>query len=129
MTRRLARRSWPESGSSEAASAGQRPALRSSLRIGPALPARSVGTSVDAASVLASRIPQLADQIGHCLRRGRVGGRPPGFVAETYKERDAVERCTARRMQWRGLAMPTAKLAIAYQAALYLAAILTWTRR
>ncbi|MGW1155944.1 transposase [Streptomyces rubiginosohelvolus] len=40
-------------------------------------------------------IPQPADQIGHRLRRGRAGGRPPGFDAETYKERNAVERCIA----------------------------------
>ncbi|PKR41283.1 IS5 family transposase, partial [Streptomyces sp. EAG2] len=74
-------------------------------------------------------IPQPADQIGHRLRRGRAGGRPPGFDAETYKERNAVERCIARLKQWRGLAMRTDKLAIAYQAALHLAAILMWTQR
>lgn len=74
-------------------------------------------------------IPQPADQIGHRLRRGRTGGRPPGFDAETYKERNTVERCIARLKQWRGLAMRTDKLAIAYQAALQLAAILIWTRR
>ncbi|MFE3864930.1 IS5 family transposase [Streptomyces goshikiensis] len=74
-------------------------------------------------------IPQPADQIGHRLRRGRAGGRPPGFDAETYKERNTVERCIARLKQWRGLAMRTDKLAIAYQAALQLAAILIWTRR
>lgn len=62
-------------------------------------------------------IPQPADQIGHRLRRGRTGGRPPGFDAETYKERNTVERCIARLKQWRGLAMRTDKLAIAYQAA------------
>ncbi|MGW6732290.1 IS5 family transposase [Streptomyces sp. NPDC055013] len=74
-------------------------------------------------------IPQPADQIGHRLRRGRAGGRPPGFYTETYKERNAVERCIARIKQWRGLAMRTDKLAVAYQAALHLAAILIWTRR
>ncbi|MEU6366425.1 transposase [Streptomyces sp. NPDC046931] len=69
-------------------------------------------------------IPQPADQIGHRLRRGRAGGRPPGFDGQTYKERNAVERCIARIEQWRGLAMRTDKLAVAYQAALHLAAIL-----
>ncbi|MFD6133518.1 IS5 family transposase [Streptomyces diastaticus] len=73
-------------------------------------------------------IPQPADQIGHRLRRGRAGGRPPGFNVEAYKERNTVERCIARLKQWRGLAMRTDKLAIAYQAALHLAAILIWTR-
>ncbi|MER7112478.1 IS5 family transposase [Streptomyces sp. NPDC000229] len=74
-------------------------------------------------------IPQPADQIGHRLRRAAPGGRPPRFDAETYKERNAVERCIARLKQWRGLAMRTDKLAIVYQAALHLAAILIWSRR
>ncbi len=74
-------------------------------------------------------IPQPADQIGHRLRRGRLGGRPPGFDAEAYKQRNTVERCINRLKQWRGLAMRTDKLATAYQAALHLATILVWTRQ
>lgn len=74
-------------------------------------------------------IPQPSDQIGHRLRRGRAGGRPPAFDAEAYKQRNAVERCINWLKQWRGLAMRTDKLAIAYQAALHLAGILIWVRR
>jgi transposase len=74
-------------------------------------------------------IPQPSDQIGHRLRRGRLGGRPPAFDAEAYKQRNTVERCINRLKQWRGLAMRTDKLAIVYQAALHLAAILIWARR
>ncbi|MEU2338741.1 IS5 family transposase [Streptomyces sp. NPDC013172] len=74
-------------------------------------------------------IPQPSDQIGHRLRRGRRGGRPPGFDADAYKQRNTVERCINRLKQWRGLATRTDKLAIAYQAALHLAAILIWARR
>ena len=74
-------------------------------------------------------IPQPSDQVGHRLRRGRAGGRPPGLDVEEYKQRNTVERCINRLKQWRGLAMRTDKLAIAYQAALHLAAILIWTRR
>lgn len=73
-------------------------------------------------------IPQPADRVGHRLRRGRAGGRPPSFDAEADKQRNAVERCINRFKQWRGLAMRTEKLAIAYQAALHLAVILMWTR-
>ncbi|MFE0800403.1 IS5 family transposase [Streptomyces sp. NPDC058812] len=73
-------------------------------------------------------IPQPADQIGHRLRRGRAGGRPPGFDAEAYKQRNTVERCISRLKQWRGLAMRTDKLALTYEAALHLAAILIWSR-
>ncbi|MET9373484.1 transposase [Streptomyces sp. NPDC002992] len=46
---------------------------------------------------------------------------------EAYKQRNTVERCINRLKQWRGLAMRCDKLAIAYQAALHLAAILIWT--
>ncbi|MFJ8015757.1 IS5 family transposase [Streptomyces sp. NPDC096339] len=74
-------------------------------------------------------IPQPSDQVGHRLRRGRAGRRPPGFDAEAYKQRNAVERCVNRRKQWRGLAMRTDELAIAYGAALHPAAILIRTRR
>ncbi|MFJ4866914.1 transposase, partial [Streptomyces sp. NPDC088748] len=71
-------------------------------------------------------IPQPSDQIGHRQRRGRLGGRPPGFDREAYKQRKTVERCINRLKQWRGLATRTDKLAIAYQAALHLADILIW---
>jgi transposase len=97
------------------------------LRIAPTPPTQSAGTSADAA--IRAVIPQPSDQIGHRLRRDRAGGRPPGFDAETYTERNTVERCVARLKQWRDLAMQTDKLAISYQAALHLAAILIWTRR
>lgn len=58
-------------------------------------------------------IPQPSDQIGHRLRRGRLGGRPPGFDSEAHKQRNTVERCINRLRQWRGLATRTDKLAIA----------------
>ena len=44
-------------------------------------------------------IPQPSDQIGHRLRRGRRGGRPPGFDADAYKQRNTVERCISRLKQ------------------------------
>jgi hypothetical protein len=37
--------------------------------------------------------PQPSDQIAHRLRRGRQGGRPSGFDADSYKQRITVERC------------------------------------
>ncbi|MFF7041137.1 hypothetical protein ACIP4T_07545 [Streptomyces massasporeus] len=48
---------------------------------------------------------------------------------DSAEQRNAVERCINRFKQWRGLAMRTDKLAIAYQAALRLAAILVWALR
>ncbi|XMN11312.1 IS5 family transposase [Streptomyces griseobrunneus] len=73
-------------------------------------------------------IPQPSDQIGNRLRRGRQGGRPPGFDREAYKQRNTVERCIARFKQWRGPARRTDKLAITHQGALHLAATLIWVR-
>ncbi|MEV8532161.1 transposase, partial [Streptomyces sp. NPDC051211] len=74
-------------------------------------------------------IPQPSDQVGNRLRRGRRGGRPPGIDAEIYKQRNTVERCINRLKQWRRLATRCDKPAIAYQAALHLAAILIRARR
>ncbi|POX60440.1 hypothetical protein C3492_27280 [Streptomyces sp. Ru62] len=54
---------------------------------------------------------------------------PPGSDADAYKQRNSVERCINRLKQWRGLATRTDRLAIAYQAALHLAAILIRARR
>ena len=74
-------------------------------------------------------IPQPSDQVGHRVRRGSRGGRPPSFDAEAYKQRNSVERCINALKQWRGLATRTDKLALAYQAALHLAGVLIWIRR
>ena len=49
-------------------------------------------------------IPEPADQTAHRRRRGRDGGRPPAFDAETYKDRNVVERSFCDDKQWRGLA-------------------------
>lgn len=38
-------------------------------------------------------IPQPADQAANRKRRGRLGGRPPAFDREAYKQRNTVERC------------------------------------
>ncbi|MFD8019008.1 methyltransferase domain-containing protein [Streptomyces lavendulae] len=73
--------------------------------------------------------PRPTDQIGHRLRRGRRGGRPPRLDTEIYKQRNTVERCIDHLKQWRGLAIRCDKLAFAYQAALHLASILIWARR
>ncbi|MFD7731686.1 IS5 family transposase [Kitasatospora phosalacinea] len=74
-------------------------------------------------------IPQSADQVRHRRRRGALGGRPPAFDPAAYKGRNTVERCIARLKQWRGLALRTDKLALAYRAALHMAAVLIWVRR
>ncbi len=73
-------------------------------------------------------IPDKRDQIAGRKRRGRRGGRPPGFDAQAYRGRNVVERSFALAKQWRGLATRYDKLAITYRAAVTISAILTWLR-
>lgn len=71
-------------------------------------------------------IPEKSDQIAARKRKGSKGGRPPGFDAEAYKDRNVVERSFALVKQWRGIATRYDKLAITYRAGAVLHAALTW---
>jgi len=71
-------------------------------------------------------IPQPSDQIGHRLRRGSAGGRPPAFDPVTYKGRNVVERSFNDHKQWRGIATRYDKLAATYRGAVVLRAITIW---
>lgn len=73
-------------------------------------------------------IPAKSDHVAARKRRGRAGGRPHWFDAETYKDRNVVERSFSKVKQWRGLATRYDKLAITYRAAVVLAACITWSR-
>jgi putative transposase len=73
-------------------------------------------------------IPQPADQIGHRLRRGSRGGRPPGFDRDDYRGRNVVERNFQAFKQWRGIATRYDKLAITYRGGAILRAITIWTK-
>ncbi|MFJ3635510.1 IS5 family transposase [Streptomyces sp. NPDC090112] len=76
-----------------------------------------------------SVIPQPADQVANRKRLGRLGGRPPAFDREAYKQRNTVERCINKLKQWRGLATRYDKTASIYLAGLHLAAIFIWSAR
>jgi transposase len=73
-------------------------------------------------------IPEPADQVGHRVRRGSRGGRPPSFDAADYRGRNVVERGFAVLKQWRGIATRYDKLAVVYRAAIVLHAVVTWTK-
>lgn len=73
-------------------------------------------------------IPQRADEIGHRLRRGSAGGRPPGFDPVAYKRRNVVERSFNDHKQWRGIATRYDKLAYVYRGSVVLRAITIWLR-
>jgi transposase len=74
-------------------------------------------------------IPQPADQAANRKRLGRLGGRPPAFDREAYKQRNTAERCINRLKQWRGLATRYDKTATIYLAGLHIAAIFIWSAR
>lgn len=71
-------------------------------------------------------IPQRADQIANRKRRGRAGGRPPGFDATAYRGRNVVERSFNTHKQWRGLATRFDKHMITYRGGHLVSAITTW---
>ncbi|GEB55307.1 hypothetical protein GCM10017674_81050 [Streptomyces gardneri] len=74
-------------------------------------------------------IPIPADQRANRLRRGSLGGRPPAFDREAYKQRNTVERCINRLKQWRGIATRYEKTATIYLAGLHIAGIFLWSAR
>lgn len=49
-------------------------------------------------------IPEKADQAASRVKRGRAGGRPPGFDEERYKKRNTVERAINKLKNFRAVA-------------------------
>lgn len=73
-------------------------------------------------------IPQRADEIGHRIRRGSAGGRPPAFDPLTDKRRNVVERSFNDHKQWRGIATRYDELTYVYRGSVVLRAITIWLR-
>lgn len=71
-------------------------------------------------------IPERSDQQANRARRGSTGGRPVGFDAAAYRNRNVVERSYNRFKQWRGLATRYDKLAVIFRGAAILRSILIW---
>ena len=68
-------------------------------------------------------------QIGHRLRRGSAGGRPPAFDSVAYKGRNVIERSFNDHKQWRGLATRYDKLATVYRGGVVLRSVMIWLRQ
>ena len=62
----------------------------------------------------------------HRETRGSRGGRPVGFDAEDYKNRNVVERAFNKLTNWRGLATRYDTHALIYRGGMVLASIVLW---
>lgn len=77
---------------------------------------------------IAHTIPERSDQVERRKAKGSAGGRPPGFDATIYRQRNTVERGFNRLKQWRGIATRYDKYATCYLGGLTLAALITHHR-
>lgn len=71
-------------------------------------------------------IPERSDQQRHRRNRGSTGGRPVDFDAETYRDRNVIERSYNRLKQWRGLATRYDKLAVVFRGGAMVCSIFIW---
>lgn len=71
-------------------------------------------------------IPERSDQQRHRLNRGSTGGRPVDFDADTYRDRNVIERSYNQLKQWRGLATRYDKLAVVFRGGAIVRSIFIW---
>ena len=77
---------------------------------------------------IAATIPEKTDQQQARAAKGSAGGRPPAFDAESYKQRNTVERAINKLKDFRGVAMRTDKREFVYQGTIDIASIKIWLR-
>lgn len=73
-------------------------------------------------------IPEKSDQRKARAAKGSAGGRPPAFHAESYKERNTVERAINKLKDFRAVALRTDKREFVFQGTIDVASIKIWLR-
>jgi transposase len=73
-------------------------------------------------------IPERVDQQAHRARRGSLGGRPPKFDPDAYKDRNVVERCINKLKQFRAVATRYDKREYIFAGTVDVASIRIWLR-
>ena len=77
---------------------------------------------------ITATIPEKTDQQKARAAKGSAGGRPPAFDAESYKQRNTVERAINKLKDFRAVAMRTDKREFVFRGTIDVASIKIWLR-
>jgi transposase len=77
---------------------------------------------------ITATIPEKTDQQKARVAKGSAGGRPPSFAAESYKQRNTVERAINKLKDFRAVAMRTDKREFVFRGTIDVASIKIWLR-
>jgi transposase len=91
-------------------------------------PDRALGDKAYSSRTIGSYLRKRRIKATIRLRRGRKGGRPPAFDAETYKQRNVVERAINKVKAHRGVATRYDKRDYTFSGTIDLASIRIWLR-